>query len=68
MTLEYTGGAGANITVDKGTVDDNGDGIYTIIPEAGKDKLSANTKIYVDSEEVANIHTSCSMLETHLGG
>ena len=57
MTLAYSGGAGA-ITVDKGFVTANVDGTYTITPE--KDKLSANTKIYVGGEEAANIHTSCS--------
>jgi len=59
MTLEYSGGAGADITVDKGTVADNGDGTYTITPEDGKEKLSANTKIYVDGVFNTEIHTSC---------
>jgi hypothetical protein len=58
MTLEYSGGAGADITLDKGSVVDNGDGTYTITPD--KEKLSANTKIYIDGEEAAKIHTSCS--------
>lgn len=59
MTLEYSGGASADITVDKNAVVDNGDGTYTISPD--KEKLSANTKIYVDGEEAAMIHTSCSI-------
>jgi tetratricopeptide (TPR) repeat protein len=60
MTLVYTGGAGANITADKGHVTDNGDGTYTITPENGKDKLSANTKISVGGQPHTEIHTSCS--------
>lgn len=60
LTLEYSGGAGADVTVDKGTITDNGDGAYTISPENGKEKLDANTKIYVDGELNTEIHTSCS--------
>ena len=58
MTLAYSGGAGADITVHKGVVEDNGDGTYTIEPENGKEKLSANTKIYVDGVPHTEIHTS----------
>ena len=44
----------------KGSVTGNVDGTYTITPEDGKEKLSANTKIYVADEEAAKIDTSCS--------
>jgi tetratricopeptide (TPR) repeat protein len=60
LTLEYSGGPGADITVNEGIVTDNGDGTYTITPEVGKDKLSSNTKIYVDDVLETQIHTSCS--------
>ncbi len=59
LTLEYFG-VGADITVEKGMVADNGDGTYTITPTDGKSKLSANTKVYVDGELYTEIHTSCS--------
>jgi len=39
---------------------DNGDETYTITPEDGKEKLSANTKIYVGGVLDTEIHTSCS--------
>ena len=60
LTLLYSGGAGADITVDHGVVKDNGDGTYTITPEDGKEKLKSNTKIYIDGIEYVKIHTSCS--------
>jgi hypothetical protein len=68
MTLEYDGGAGVEFTLDKKGKDrefvitDNGDSTYTITPapDSKKNKLGASTRIYLDGEEVANIHTSCS--------
>jgi hypothetical protein len=60
LTLEYSGGAGADLSVYKGEIVDNGDGTYTITPADGYDKLKSSTTIFLDGVEIQKIHTSCS--------
>ena len=68
QAIEYAGGGGVEFTLDKKgkerefIITDNGDGTYTITPapDGKKDKLEGNTRIYLEGEEVVNIHTSCS--------
>lgn len=59
LTIEYTGGAGANLTTNSGVVTDNGDGTYTVNTASGEDKLEKNFEI-TDGNTVGEVHTSCS--------
>ncbi len=57
VTIEYSGGAGAFISSNSGTVNDNGDGTYTISNNGVK--LDKNLEIYAGGN-TAEFHTSCS--------
>ncbi|MBT8229738.1 MAG: HYR domain-containing protein, partial [Bacteroidia bacterium] len=57
LVIDYAGGAGANLTVNDGTITDNGDGTYTV--SNGREKLEKNFEID-DGTDLGEIHTSCS--------
>ena len=57
ITFEYSGGTGASLSTNSGTIADNGDGTYTV--SDGGDKLKKNLEIS-DGSSTAEIHTSCS--------